>query len=165
MPLLSLFANQFQNHFIIERSGLADITRIETDNDRGDATFEWTGPNLRFGEQAQLRRATPLLGVALMIATFDDFRIHGKFFAGITDPAVAEQVRADSTFELVPGLIDPNQVSFRSVKFGDLFIRHRNFQLFAERINSPQEHQDATFRIAAPLQQAGVMNAPASATL
>lgn len=162
MPLLSLFANQFQNHFIIERNGLADISTIETDFDRGDATFEWTGPNLRFGETGQLRRATPLLGVALMIATFDEFRIHGKFFAGITDPAVLEGVRKDATFELVPGLIDPNQVSFRSVKFGDLFIRHRNFQLFAERINSPQERQDATFRIAAPLQQVSVMNTPAS---
>lgn len=164
MALFSLFANQFQDHFIIERNGLADIARIQSDIDRGDATFEWTGPNLRFGEQGQLRRATPLLGVALMIATFDDFRIHGKFFAGITDPAVLEEVRKNATFELVPGLIDPNQVSFRSAKFPDLFIRHRNFQLFAERINSPQEHQDATFRIAAPLQPASVMNEPASVT-
>jgi hypothetical protein len=164
MPLLSLFANQFQDRFIIDRTGLADIARVETDADRGDATLNWTGPNLRIGEPGQLRRAIAPLGFVLRIATFDEFRIHVKFADGIIDPAVAEEVRADSTFILEQGLIDPNQVSFRSAKFRDRFIRHRNFQLFAEPINTPQDHQDATFRIAAPLQQAGVMNAPESVT-
>jgi len=151
MPRISLFSNNFPDRFIVERTGLADIAVIETDIDRGDATFEWTGPNMRIGETGQLRRATPLLGVVLQIATFDDFRMHGKFADGIIDPAVAAEVRADSTFVLEQGLIDPNQFSFRSAKFPDRFIRHRNFQLFAEPVNAPRELQDATFRRASPL--------------
>ena len=34
----SLFSNNFPDHFIVERTGLADIAKIETDIDRGDAT-------------------------------------------------------------------------------------------------------------------------------
>lgn len=77
--------------------------------------------------------------------------MHGKFDAGITDPAVAAEVREDSTFVLEKGVIDPNQFSFRSVKFPDRFIRHRDFKLFAEPVNSPDELQSATFRIVPPL--------------
>jgi hypothetical protein len=77
--------------------------------------------------------------------------MHGKFDVGITDPDVAAEVRADSTFVLEKGLIDPNQFSFRSVKFPELFIRHRDFKLFAESVNTPDELQSATFRIVPPL--------------
>jgi Alpha-L-arabinofuranosidase B (ABFB) domain len=148
----SLFSNNFPDHFIVERTGLADIAVIETDIDRGDATFDWTGPSLSFGTTGQLRRATPLLGVVLHIADFDKFRIEGKFFDGIIDPATKEEVRQESTFVIEPGLIDPNQLTFRSVKFPDRVIRHKNFQLFAERVNTPNDFQDATFRRASPLQ-------------
>lgn len=151
MPFLSLFSNNFPDFFMIERTGLIDIAKIETDVDRADATFEWTGPNLRLGEQGQLQRAVAPLGFVMMIATFDDFRMHGKFVTGITDPVVAAEVRANSTFVLEKGLIDPNQVSFRSMQFPDRFIRHRDFHLFAEPVNSPNELQSATFRIAPPL--------------
>jgi hypothetical protein len=34
------------------------------------------------------------------MATFESFRMHGKFFEGITDPVVAAEVREDSTFVL-----------------------------------------------------------------
>ena len=155
MPLISLFSNNLPNFFIVERSGVADIAKIETEIDRGDATFEWTGPNLRFGETGQLRRAVAPLGFVLRIATFDGFRMHGKFDTGIADPAVAAEVRADSTFVLEKGVIDPNQFSFRSVKFPDRFIRHRDFKLFAEPVNAPAELQAATFRPASPLHAPG----------
>jgi hypothetical protein len=146
-----MFSNNFPDFFVVERSGVADIAKIETDTDRGDATFEWTGPDLAFGETGQLRRAVAPTGFVLRIATFDGFRMHGKFDAGITDPAVAAEVRADSTFVLERGVIDPTQFSFRSVKFPDRFIRHRDFQLFAEPVSTPDELQSATFRIVAPL--------------
>ncbi|MFF8293087.1 AbfB domain-containing protein [Streptomyces sp. NPDC016309] len=150
-PKLSLFSNNFPDFFIIDRSGLADIAEIETDDDRNNATFEWTGPHLRFGETGQIRRASLPLGFCLRIATFDEFRIHSKFFEGITNPEVAAEVREDSTYELVRAEIDPNQASFRSVRFPDRFIRHRNFQLFAEQVNTPAELQSACFRMNAPL--------------
>jgi hypothetical protein len=146
----SLFSNNFPDRFIISRGGFADIARIETDIDRGDATFDWTGPSLSFGTTGQLRRAVAPLGFVLHIADFDGFRIHEKFFDGIVDPDRKEEVRQESTYAVVPGLIDPNQFSFRSVKFPDRFIRHRNFQLFAEPVNAPRELQDATFRRGPP---------------
>ena len=151
MPLLSLFSNNFPDHFIVERAGVADIAKIETDRDREDATFEWTGPNLSPGATGQLRRGSAPLGFVLMIATFGGNRLHGKFFDGIVDLDVKAQVRADSTFVIEKGVIDPNQVSFRSVQFPDLFIRHRDFMLFAEPVRFPPELQSATFRIATPL--------------
>ena len=133
----SLFSNNFPDHFIILRDGFADIAKIETDIDRGNATFDWTGPSLRVGTTGQLRRAVAPLGFVLHVADFENFRILEKFFDGIIDPARKEEVRQESTFLVEAGLIDPNQFSFRSVKFPDRFIRHRDFQLFAEPVNAP----------------------------
>ncbi|MER6244821.1 AbfB domain-containing protein [Streptomyces griseorubiginosus] len=149
----SLFSNNFPEFFVIDHGGLVDIAKIETDADRADATFTWDGPNLDFGVKGRLLRAAPPLGFCLRIATFDDFRIHSKFFEGIEDPAVAAEVREDSTFVLERAEIDPNQASFRSVKFPDRFIRHRDFQLFAEPVSTPDELQSACFRIDSPLDQ------------
>lgn len=150
MPFLSLFSNNLPDFFIIARD-FADIAKIEDDQDRHKATFEWTGPNLKVGETGQLRQAPLPEGFVLHIAPFDEFRIHVKFFDGIVDPDRKEEVRQESTFRIEKGLIDPNQFSFRSVAFPDLFIRHRDFKLFAEEVNSPDELQSATFRPAAPL--------------
>ncbi|MET7930650.1 AbfB domain-containing protein [Streptomyces sp. NPDC005349] len=66
-------------------------------------------------------------------------------------PDVAAEVREDSTFTLERAEIDPNQASFRSVKFPDRFIRHRDRQLFAEPVSTPEELQSACFRIDSPL--------------
>ncbi|MDT0567148.1 AbfB domain-containing protein [Streptomyces sp. DSM 3412] len=147
---LSLFSNNFPDFFVIDQNGLVDIAKIVTDVDRGNATFEWTG-RLQIGEQGQLLRAVAPTGFCLRMATFDEFRIHSKFFEGITDPDVAAEVRLDSTFTLERAVIDPNHISFRSVRFPDRFIRHRDFQLFAEQVNSPEELQSACFRIESPL--------------
>ncbi|MGX5185852.1 hypothetical protein ACWKT5_24290 [Streptomyces avermitilis] len=40
------------------------------------------------------------------------------------------------------------------MKFPDRFIRHRNFELFAEPVVNPDELQSACFRIAQPLHPA-----------
>jgi hypothetical protein len=148
---LSLFSNNFPDFFIIDHTGLVDIAKIETDEDRRNATFQWTGPSFQFGTTGMLVRAVAPPGFCLRIATFDDFRIHSKFFTGITNPAVKAQVIEESTYVLQAAEIDPNQASFRSVKFPDRFIRHRNFELFAEPVVTPSELQSACFRITNPL--------------
>ncbi|MEU5525279.1 AbfB domain-containing protein [Streptomyces sp. NPDC047860] len=148
---LSLFSNNFPEFFIIDHDGVVDIAKIETESDRRNATFQWTGPSLNFGTKGMLVRAVSPPGFCLRIATFDNFRIHSKFFTGITDPQVKAQVIEESTYVLEPAEIDSNQASFRSVKFPDRFIRHRNFELFAEPVIPPRELQDACFRIAQPL--------------
>ncbi|WP_406389669.1 AbfB domain-containing protein [Streptomyces sp. NBC_00887] len=151
---LSLFSNNLPDFFIIDHSGLADIAKIETEDDRRNATFQWTGRSLNFGEEGMLVRAVAPPGFCLRIATFDDFRIHSKFLTGITDPQVRDQVIEESTYVLERAEIDPNQASFRSVKFPDRFIRHRNFELFAESVVTPDELQSACFRIVQPLHPA-----------
>lgn len=149
----SLFSNNLQDHFIAEQSGDANIIKIVTDIDRADATFNWTGGSLSFGSTGQLKRAVNQTGIVLHIATFANFRIMGKQFDTITDPAVMEQVRRESTFVIEPGLIDPNQLTFRSVAFPNRVIRHKGFQLFAEDVNAPAELQSATYRRAPALMQ------------
>ncbi|MFI7103756.1 AbfB domain-containing protein [Streptomyces sp. NPDC050161] len=151
---LSLFSNNFPEFFIIDHTGLADIAKIVNEEDRRNATFQWTGPSLNFGEKGMLVRAVAPAGFCLRIATFDNFRIHSKFFTGITDPQVKAEVIEESTYVLEQAEIDPNQASFRSVKFPDRFIRHRNFELFAEPVVTPPELQSACFRIAQPLHPA-----------
>lgn len=160
MHTISMYSNNKPDHYIVERAGVADIATIQTDQDRQDATFVWTGAGLvlgpgvtsaGFGQKGQLRRAGSPEGFVLMIATFDDFRIHGKYADGIVDPAVAAEVRRDSTFVLEKGLIDPNQVSFRSVQYPDRYIRHRGNMLFAETVRTPGDYQTATFRMTWPL--------------
>ncbi|MFF4948684.1 AbfB domain-containing protein [Streptomyces chattanoogensis] len=151
---LSLFSNNFPELFIIDHTGLVDIAKIETEDDRRNATFQWTGPSLNFGNKGMLIRAVAPPGFCLHIATFDNFRIHSKFFTGITDPQVKAQVIEEATYVLERAEIDPNQASFRSVKFPDRFIRHRNFELFAEPVVTPDELQSACFRIAQPLHPA-----------
>ncbi|MGX5185853.1 hypothetical protein ACWKT5_24295 [Streptomyces avermitilis] len=74
--------------FIIDHTGLVNIAKIETEDDRRNATFHWTGPSLNFGEEGMLVRAVAPPGFCLHIATFDNFRIHSKFFSGIVDPQV-----------------------------------------------------------------------------
>ncbi|MFJ9560502.1 AbfB domain-containing protein [Streptomyces fuscichromogenes] len=155
MPDLSLFSNNFPDFYIIERVGDVDIAKIETDIDRGNATFGWSGLQLDFGETGQLQRAVAPLGFYLRIDPLDGFRVHGKFYTAIVDPAVKAEVLEESTFVLERAEIDPEQVSFHSVKFPDRFLRHRNFQLFAEPVSTPADLQDACFRIAAPLAQGG----------
>ncbi|MER6784262.1 AbfB domain-containing protein [Streptomyces sp. NPDC000658] len=149
---LSLFSNNLPDFFIIDRDGVVDIAKIETEEDRRDATFQWTGPSLAtFGGTGMLVRAVAPPGFCLHIATFDDFRIESKFYTGITDPQVKAQVIKESTFVFQAAEIDPNQASFRSVAFPDRFLRHRDFTLFAEPVTTPSELQSACFRIAPPL--------------
>jgi hypothetical protein len=150
MLFLSLFSNNLPDFFIIERQGDAGIAKPETDIDRHNATFVWTNPTFGHGQTGMLQKAPLPEGFVLQIATFDDFHIIGKFF-DVDDPALKEEIQQESTFVVERGLIDPNQFSFRSVKFPNRFIRHRDFQLFAEPVNTPNELQSATFRHAPPL--------------
>ncbi|MFF4325169.1 AbfB domain-containing protein [Streptomyces sp. NPDC001591] len=98
-----------------------------------------------------LVRAVAPPGFCLHIATFDDFRIESKFFTGIIDPQVKAQVIEESTYVFQAADIDPNQASFRSVKFPERFIRHRDSMLSAEPVSTPSELQSACFRMADPL--------------
>lgn len=64
----------------------------------------------------------------------------------------SELFRLDSSWEIVPGLAGEG-ISFRSVNYPHLFLRHRDFKLWLEGDNvRPQDFpRDATFCVQAPL--------------
>lgn len=51
----------------------------------------------------------------------------------------------DSRFRMVPGLADPDGVSFESLNLPGHYLRHRDFHLFLDHESSPNLAADATF--------------------
>ncbi|MDA2480268.1 hypothetical protein ACTFSP_29215 [Bacillus cereus group sp. MYBK108-2] len=43
MTYLSLYSNNYQNMYIRDSGGWGELTTIQTEGDRMDASFEWTG--------------------------------------------------------------------------------------------------------------------------
>ena len=70
-----------------------------------------------------------------------DFRLRLEGPNGPNDQLFAK----DSTFFLVPGLADPDGISFESFNFRGRYLRHRNFHLFVEPEDSANLAPDATF--------------------
>lgn len=83
--------------------------------------------------------------VALRSYNYPDFYIRHRFFvAELTQ--YTNQLDLDAIFEMVPGLADPNQISFKSVNYPDYYLRHHNFQLkLHPRSDDQLFAQDATF--------------------
>ena len=72
-----------------------------------------------------------------------DFRVHLQGREGDI-----ELFLRDSAFRVVPGLADPEGISFQSVNFPDRFIRHRDLHLWAEPAAGPEDEifrRDATY--------------------
>ncbi|WP_218963683.1 AbfB domain-containing protein [Bacillus toyonensis] len=137
--------------YIREDTGMGELTTIQTEGDRMFASFEWTGA-WRYGESGQLRlMINPLIVLRHLPA--DNFRIYFNYYGPALNPDAKPKVLADSTFILEPGLVDPNQYSFRSFNYPDRYIRHRDFHLYTEPINHYPDHQYATFRMSPPLYQ------------
>ncbi|PHF99970.1 hypothetical protein COI66_30815 [Bacillus toyonensis] len=148
---LSLYSNNYPNMYIREDTGMGELTTIQTEGDRMFASFEWTGA-WRYGESGQLRlMINPLIVLRHLPA--DNFRIYFNYYGPALNPDAKPKVLADSTFILEPGLVDPNQYSFRSFNYPDRYIRHRDFHLYTEPINHYPDHQYATFRMSPPLYQ------------
>ncbi|MFK4011636.1 AbfB domain-containing protein [Bacillus cereus] len=151
MAYLSLYSNNYPNMYIREVTGSGELTTIQTESDQMHASFEWTGA-WKYGESGQIRLIINPL-IVLRHLPEDNFRIHFSYYGPALDPEAEPKVRADSTFILEPGLIDPNQYSFRSSNYPNRYIRHRDFHLYTEPINQYPDHQYATFRKALPLYQ------------
>ena len=150
---ISLEAVNVDGHFIRHQQFLGELTRIESDLDRNDASFErkkgFTDPN-----DPNLVSLSSHRNFSSFFLRHKDFRIRldeaVHTFSGTTPFAStpeAKQFAEDATFAEVPGLSDPTGVSFRSVNFPDRFIRHRDFHLFLEPVNNEQDRRDATFRV------------------
>jgi hypothetical protein len=119
-------------HFIRHRNFLGELTR------KG-------GPRQDFAFRVVQRGGGV---VSLGSANFPKrFLRHRDFRIRLEEPnGRADQVfRQDSRFHMVPGLADPNGVSFRSLNLPDHYLRHRDFHLFIDHESSPNLAADATF--------------------
>lgn len=148
-----------QDFFIRHRNFLGEITPIQSELDRDDATFELETFETPDGEMLRFRS----LNFPLHVLRHQDFRVKlHEFNPSLTPPPDSglgsapespeeELLRKDSSFFMVPGLEGANTVSFRSLNFPDRFIRHRDFHLFVEPVDSLLARTDASFVRTDPL--------------
>jgi Alpha-L-arabinofuranosidase B (ABFB) domain len=158
MRYISLQSTNFTDRFIRHQNFLGELTQIQSDLDRQDATFEIPDG---VGGFVMLRSSN----FPLHVLRHQDFRLKlHEYNPPLTPPPDSglgsrpetpeeQLLREDASFFLVPGLADSNAVSFRSLNFPDRFIRHRDSHLFVEPIdmNSEVARKDATFILTEPL--------------
>jgi hypothetical protein len=121
------------DHFIRHRNFLGELTR-ENELPVDDFAFNF------------VKRGQGL--IAFRSRNFPDRRLRHRDFRihleGPNDPN-PQLFIADSTFQVVKGLADPNGFSFKATNLPNHFIRHRDFHLFVEPQDSPNLAADATF--------------------
>src|SRR5437764_1142165 len=152
MPYISLQSTNFPDRFIRHQNFLGELSQIQSDLDRQDATF-WIPDGARFGDQVRLRSTN----FPLHVLRHQDFRLKlHEYNPPLTPPPESglgsrpetpeeRLLREDSLFFLVAGLADSASVSFQSFNFADRFIRHRDFHLFVESADSSVARRYAWF--------------------
>ncbi|WP_051113498.1 AbfB domain-containing protein [Streptomyces davaonensis] len=148
----SLKSFNLDNHFVRHANFLGELSAVASDLDRTDATFDMVN-GLADRSLVSFRS----VNFPLHFLRHQDFRV--KLHEGPNTPLVPpgstpppdspemQLMRKDATFAMVPGLADPNAVSFRSFNFPDRFLRHRDFHLFVEEVHSDLDRKDATFTV------------------
>jgi hypothetical protein len=154
MSFISLQSLNFPDRFIRHQNFLGELTPIQSELDRQDATFALPD-SAAPGDAVQIHS----VNFTSHVLRHEGFRIKlHEFNPPLTPPPPLgrpetpeeRRLREDSTFVLVAGLADATAVSFRSFNFPDRFIRHRDFHLQVEPVNDDLSRHDATFRVVAP---------------
>ena len=152
MPYRSLESVNFEDRFIRHQNFLGELSQIQSDLDRHDATFQ-IGDGAGIGDLVRLRS----LNFPLHVLRHQDFRVklhefNPPLFGPSPRPETPEErlLREDTSFFMIHGLADPSAVSFRSFNFPDRFLRHRDFHLFVEPVDSALGRSDATFHLRDP---------------
>jgi hypothetical protein len=136
------------HHFIRHRNSLGEVTVIQSDLDRNDATF-FLGNAPQINNPVWFRP----VNFPLHVLRHQDFRIKlhewnpSLIPLGVRFSETPEQqlLREDATFIVRRGNADPNGVSFESFNRPGRFIRHRDFHLFVEPADSDLAKKDSTF--------------------
>jgi hypothetical protein len=154
---ISLQSMNFLERFIRHQNFLGELSPIQSDLDRQDATFS-IRDGARLGDLVMLWSTN----FPLHVFRHQDFRLKLHEFIspglipppelGSSRPETPEErlLREDASFFLVSGLAASNLISFRSFNFPDRFIRHRDFHLFVEPADSDLARMDATFNLREP---------------
>ncbi len=126
----------FRDHYIRHRNYLGEITRIVSDLDVRDASF-----NIVSG----LAGGT---SISFESVNYPGHYLRHQGFRVMLHRLSNDQLfRQDASFKRVSGLANGTWTSFESVNYPGYFIRHKNFHLHVERGNSDLFRKDATFRI------------------
>jgi hypothetical protein len=135
----------FPGRYLRHQNSLGELTELQTDLDRQDATFRVV-PGLAQPPETTPHQEPPPRGVSLESVNFpghylrhQDFRL--KLHPFSDDPLFKE----DATFDMVDGLADSTGVSFRSHNFPDRYLRHRDSHAWVEGGSDALFKQDATF--------------------
>jgi hypothetical protein len=120
-------------HFIRHREQLGELTRKDRPADDFRFTLVRRGKQNRVGLRSK--------NANKLFLRHRDFRVHLEGPNGQDD----EQFHRDSTFRIVPGLADPEHISFASINVPGGFLRHRDFHLYVEAGDGPGFERDATF--------------------
>ncbi len=137
--LFSFMALNYPNYYIRHRNFVGEISQLESNLDRKDATFRIVPGLAREGED---------------YISFESVNYPGYYLWARKDSQIGlvnleqegEEFRKKATFKRVRGLANPNGLfSFKSLKHPNHYIRHRNFKLYLERVRGNQAKQDATF--------------------
>ncbi|GEM_PF-3066701 len=76
------------------------------------------------------------------------YYVRHRSFRGEVTPVGSALDRQDATFRIVPGLADPNWISFESLNYPGYYLRHQNFVFHLHQASDDQLFkEDATFRI------------------
>jgi Alpha-L-arabinofuranosidase B (ABFB) domain len=136
-------------HFIRHQNSLGELTVIQSDLDKNDATFS-------LGNAPQIDNPVWFRPVnfPLQVLRHQDFRIKLHEWnpplipppgVGFSETPEQQLLREDATFIVRRGHADPNGFSFESFNFPGRFIRHRDFHLFVEPADSDLAQKDSTF--------------------
>ena len=154
MGFVTLESLNFPGRFIRHQNFLGELTPVQNELDRNDATFECQN-DLRAGVPVSFRP----VNFPAFVLRHQNFRIRlNEFNPGLAPPDAAPEspemalLRQDSTFIVRQGLADPNAFSFESSNFPGRFIRHRDFHLFVELAAAGGDlgKKDATFFLRQP---------------
>jgi hypothetical protein len=149
----SLKSLNFQDRFIRHQNFLVELTPIVSETDRKDATFSISN-GAQIGALVQIRSNN----FPSRVLRHQNFRIKlDEYNPGLSPPnpppetPAQKLLREDSTFKVVRGLADRHGVSFESINPPGRFIRHKDFHLVLDAVDSDLARRDATFLLVPPL--------------
>ena len=166
----SIKAYNFPDYYIRHRGFLGEISRLDSTLDKKDATFRLV-PGLADEERMSLESvnypgyflcATGKNAQISLIRLKEGSHSGGGDLSdegGPTEAQPAARVAVASsdvtkfwksaTFNIVPGLAGSG-FSFKSLKYANYYIRHRNFKLYLESGSDNKFKTDATFYLVRP---------------
>lgn len=150
---LSLRSLNYPSHFLRHRNFGVELTGLEGDLDRRDATFltEENAGTIRF-KAAYLGGQPNRSGRYLRHRDWEVTLQQEDLTGVIPEPSPEQkQFTLDTTFRVVLGLADVSCVSFESVQHAKHYLRHRDWKFFLERAEDDLARKDASFHVVSGL--------------